>query len=67
MTGNGIYRSSNTSVLAVGALDAPRIVTSAEFDERLQSTYDRVGLRPGVLERLVFTPRQQHGPSSVSS
>jgi 3-oxoacyl-[acyl-carrier-protein] synthase-3 len=53
MTGNGIYRSSNTSVLAVGALDAPRIVTSAEFDDRLQSTYDRVGLRPGVLERLV--------------
>lgn len=53
MTGNGIYRSSNTSVLAVGGLDAPRIVTSAELDERLESTYKRVGLRPGLLERLV--------------
>lgn len=53
MTGNGIYRASNTSVLAVGALDAPRVVTSAELDERLASTYRRVGLRPGMLERLV--------------
>ncbi len=53
MTGNGIYRSSNTTMLAVGALDAPRIVTSAEFDERLEPTYRRVGLRAGLLERLV--------------
>ncbi|MBA2558769.1 MAG: 3-oxoacyl-ACP synthase III [Propionibacteriales bacterium] len=53
MTGNGIFRSSNTSVLAVDALDAPRVVTSAELDERLSATYRRVGLRPGLLERLV--------------
>jgi 3-oxoacyl-[acyl-carrier-protein] synthase III len=53
MTGNGIYRSSNTSILAVGALDAPRVVTSTELDERLDDTYQRVGLRPGLLERLV--------------
>jgi 3-oxoacyl-[acyl-carrier-protein] synthase-3 len=53
MTGSGIYRSSNTSVLAVGALDAPHVVTSAEIDERLESTYKRVGLRAGLLERLV--------------
>ncbi len=53
MTGNGIYRSSNTSILAVGALDATRVVTSSELDVRLAETYQRVGMRPGLLERLV--------------
>jgi 3-oxoacyl-[acyl-carrier-protein] synthase-3 len=53
MTGKRIYRSSNTSILAVNAVDAPRIVTSAEFDERLAETYRRVGLRAGLLEGLV--------------
>jgi len=53
MTGKGLYRASNTSVLAVCAIEAPRVVTSAEFDERLADTYRRVGLRPGMLARLV--------------
>lgn len=53
MTGKRIYRSSNTCVLAVEAVDAPHVVTSAELDERLAGTYQRVGLRPGLLERLV--------------
>ncbi|HEV8055436.1 MAG TPA: 3-oxoacyl-ACP synthase III [Nocardioidaceae bacterium] len=53
MTGKGIYRSSNTCILAVQAVDAPRVVTSAELDERLAGTYRRVGLRAGLLERLV--------------
>ncbi len=53
MIGTGIYHASNTSVLAVGALDAPRVVTSGELDERLDATYRRVGLRAGLLERLV--------------
>ncbi len=53
MTGKRIYRSSTTSILAVEAVDAPHVVTSAEFDERLMPTYRRVGLRPGMLESLV--------------
>ncbi|MBA2738935.1 MAG: 3-oxoacyl-ACP synthase III [Actinomycetota bacterium] len=53
MTGKRIYRAANTSVLAVEAVDAPRVVTSAELDEHLTETYERVGLRPGMLESLV--------------
>jgi acyl-CoA:acyl-CoA alkyltransferase len=52
MTGNSVHRSAGISVLAVAAVDAPRIVTSVEFDERLDATYRRVGLRPGLLEQL---------------
>ncbi|MBA2640215.1 MAG: 3-oxoacyl-ACP synthase III [Nocardioidaceae bacterium] len=53
MSGNGVHRSSSTSVLAVAAVDAQQVVTSAEFDEQLASTYARTGLRPGLLEGLV--------------
>jgi 3-oxoacyl-[acyl-carrier-protein] synthase III len=52
MTGNSVFTSRNATVLAVSAIDAPVIVTSAELDARLADTYRRVGLRPGLMERL---------------
>lgn len=52
MTGNAVHRSSRTSVLAVTAVDAQQVVTSAEFDAQLTDTYERTGLRPGMLESL---------------
>ncbi len=50
--GNAMYRPTNTAVLSVSAVDATRVVTSAELDERLETTYRRVRLRPGLMERL---------------
>ncbi|MGY1650283.1 3-oxoacyl-ACP synthase III [Geodermatophilus sp. SYSU D01119] len=52
MTGNTTHRFANTSVLAVETADASQVVTSDEIDERLRETYQRVGLRTGLLERL---------------
>ncbi|MGY1747334.1 3-oxoacyl-ACP synthase III [Blastococcus sp. SYSU D00695] len=52
MTGNTTHRFTNTTVLAVQAADAPQVVTSAAIDEQLRGTYERVGLRTGLLERL---------------
>lgn len=52
MTGNATHRFGNTAILGLCAVDAPVVVTSAEFDERLSATYGRVGLRPGLLQRL---------------
>lgn len=52
MTGNATHRFSNTAILSVCAIDAPQVVTSAEIDARLADTYIRVGLRPGMMERL---------------
>ncbi len=66
MTGNSVYRSSNTSILAVEAVDAPRIVTSAELDERLDTTYRRVGLRSGMFERLVGIRERRWWADGVS-
>lgn len=52
MAGNAIHRFTNSSVLAVCAIDAPRVVTSAEMDDQLADVYTRVGLRPGMMQRL---------------
>ncbi len=52
MTGNATQRVANTAVLSVCAVDAPVVVTSAEIDDRLTATFTRVGLRPGMMQRL---------------
>ena len=37
MSGNATFRHTNTSVLSVCAVEAPVVVTSASFDERLMA------------------------------
>lgn len=66
MSGNLTYRHSNTAVLSVCAVDAPVVVTSAELDERLMPTYERVGLRPGMLEKLAGIRERRWWPADVT-
>ena len=49
MNGNTTRRYTNAAMLAVTTVDATRVVTSAELDEMLAGTLQRVGLRPGLL------------------
>jgi acyl-CoA:acyl-CoA alkyltransferase len=66
MTGNATFRFDRASVVSVCGVDAPRVVTSAEFDERLADTYRRVGLRPGLLEGLAGIVERRWWPHDVS-
>jgi 3-oxoacyl-[acyl-carrier-protein] synthase-3 len=50
--GNAVKRFRNTAVLTVATADPSVVVSSDEIDARLADTYARVGLRPGLLERL---------------
>ncbi len=52
MSGNAVHRFANTAILSVCAIDATQVVTSDEIDAALADTYDRVGLRPGMMQRL---------------
>src|SRR4051795_10981949 len=52
MASNATHRFTNTAVLTVQTTDAPRVVRSEDFDAALADTYRRVGLRPGLMERL---------------
>jgi acyl-CoA:acyl-CoA alkyltransferase len=66
MSGNATYRSTDTAVLSVCAVDAPVVVTSDEIDQRLRSTYERVGLKPGMLSRLAGINERRWWPEGVS-
>jgi 3-oxoacyl-[acyl-carrier-protein] synthase III len=66
VTGNTTHRFRNTALLTVSRVDAPRVVTSDELDERLADTYQRVGLRPGLLERLAGIRERRWWPDGVS-
>lgn len=45
-------RFSNTHVLSVAHAEAPEVVTSAWIDEQLAETYERCGIRAGLLADL---------------
>ena len=66
MSGNASYRLPNTAVLSVCAVEAPIVVTSAAFDERLADTYQRLGLRPGMLEQLAGVHERRWWPEDVT-
>ncbi len=66
MTGNATYRLSNTSILSVVGVEAPIVATSEEFDDRLAATYERTGLRPGMLLELAGVKERRWWPEDVS-
>jgi 3-oxoacyl-[acyl-carrier-protein] synthase III len=65
MSGNATQRYANTAVLSVCGVDAPLVVSSAEFDERLTATYRRVRLRPGLLQNLAGVTERRWWPRDV--
>jgi 3-oxoacyl-[acyl-carrier-protein] synthase-3 len=66
MTGNATYHYRDTAVLSVTAADAPIVVTSAEIDDQLVDTYERTGLRPGMLEALAGITERRWWPHDVT-
>ena len=66
MSGNATYRHSNTSILSVCGVEAPIVVPSVAFDERLMESYVRVGMKPGALEQLAGVQERRWWPTDVS-
>lgn len=66
MSGNATFKYSDTAILAVTAAIAPIVVTSDEIDAQLLDTYDRVGLRPGMLENLAGVKERRWWAPDVS-
>jgi len=64
--GNAIFTHSDTAIISVEAVHAPEVVTSAEFDERLMSTYERLGTRPGLLENLAGIRERRWWPEGYT-
>ena len=66
MSGNLTYRHTDTAVLSVCAVDAPVVITSTALDEQLAPAYERLGLRPGMLQRLAGIHERRWWPEDVS-
>jgi len=64
--GNTTHRFRNCALLNVSRADATRVVTSDALDEHLADTYRRVGLRPGLLERLAGIRERRWWPDGVT-
>lgn len=65
MTGNTTFRFTNTAVLSVTAVDAPVVMTSEAFDERIAESYARNKMRPGLLARLAGIRERRWWPEGV--
>jgi 3-oxoacyl-[acyl-carrier-protein] synthase-3 len=66
VSGNSTYRLKNTSILSISGVEAPVVATSEAFDDRLEATYQRIGLRRGMLERLAGVRERRWWPEDVS-
>ncbi len=66
MSGNSVYRLQNTSVLSVASVEAPEVVSSAEFDDILEPTLERLGLRRGMLQQVAGIEERRWWPEDVT-
>jgi 3-oxoacyl-[acyl-carrier-protein] synthase-3 len=65
MHGSSTHTHSDTAILSVAAAHAPEVVTSADFDERLMPTYERLGTQPGLLENLAGIRERRWWPEGT--
>lgn len=49
MTGNSVFTHQHSGVLSIAAIEAPVVITSDWLDEQLAETYQRNGMRAGLL------------------
>ncbi len=66
LPGNVSFRHTNAAILSVTAVDAPIVVTSASFDEQLAETYERTGVRPGMLSAVAGIEERRWWTEDVS-
>ncbi|MEX1217830.1 MAG: 3-oxoacyl-ACP synthase III [Acidimicrobiales bacterium] len=57
---------TRSHIWSVVHIDAPEIVTSAWIDEQLAETFERLGVRPGLLESVAGINARRWWPPSVS-
>jgi len=66
MNGNSSYRHRTAGVVSVSAVEAPEVVTSDWIDEQLAATYQRSGVRPGLLAELAGIKERRWWPEDVT-
>ena len=62
MSGNAAFTYSDTALISIAHVEAPEVVSSDSFDERLSETYERVGAQAGLLESLAGITERRWWP-----
>lgn len=66
MAGNALFSLTDTAIVSVASVHAPEVATSASFDAQLAPTYDRLGMRGGLLESLAGISERRWWPEGVT-
>jgi acyl-CoA:acyl-CoA alkyltransferase len=66
VNGNSSFTHRTAGVISVEAVEAPEVVTSDWIDEQLADTYERWGLRPGLLAELAGIKERRWWPEGVT-
>ncbi|MDJ0923162.1 MAG: 3-oxoacyl-ACP synthase III [Acidimicrobiia bacterium] len=66
MSGNASFTYRDTAIVSIAHVDAPEVVTSDQFDERLAETYERVGAQAGLLENLAGIKERRWWPEDYT-
>ncbi len=65
LIGNATFRHLNTALLSVSSVEAPKVVSSADFDHRLAPTLQRLKFPSNLLERVAgITHRRWWAPGT---
>ncbi|MEE1620704.1 3-oxoacyl-ACP synthase III [Zafaria sp. Z1313] len=65
MSGNATFRHQNAAILSVTSVEAPVVVTSAEFDRRLEPSLKRLRLSKRLLERVAGVSERRWWPAGT--
>lgn len=65
MSGNATFRHDNAAILAVTSVEAPVVVSSAEFDRRLAPSLTRLRLSRRLLERVAGVSERRWWPAGT--
>ena len=66
MSDNSVFTYRDIGMLTVAAVEAPEVVTSAWIDEQLADTYQRTGLKGGILMKLAGIEARRWWPRDVT-
>ena len=66
MNPNASFRHKRAGVVHLAAVEAPEVVSSEWIDEQLASTYERWGLRPGLLAELAGVKERRWWPEGFT-
>lgn len=66
MNPNASYTHTKAGVISVEAVEAPEVITSDWIDQQLTPTYERWGLRPGLLAELAGIKERRWWPEGVT-